>query len=435
MSGLANKTPKETFKDLIVIGENYIGLTDKMSQFTDGVGNPLLLSSSVNSIDINFNGGNLGSHLSNNICNKFQIERLEYNGTYELTLGNPGVQFWMPMFFSEPDPGPTSICFGPSGFDLCRAVTVFIKKPQSLESLSSFSSYAKTDLYLSSDDNSIVVEFYSYDGYFIDGITSFRPTSKGFDLLRIEFINNSITSNKEIKISLIAEDIFDLTLSDLDGSLKSLCEDTWSIYGEYTRKGKSSKPGVPLSEATPGGSYKDILFLNNNNNGITSETVDICDGLGNNFGLSISENSFSINSDKINIQDPIFGSTHESVYELNIVDTQSEYYVDNLNSNHILINRESLSPISLNAKITIDLDNLPIYNSDFVNEMFVTEINISYAVFVPGYLPTNVEIRFFKNEYLSEYFSFVIPSGYSTSTFVKKFIILHKEDIIEIINL
>lgn len=436
MSGIGDKTPSESYKDLLSVGEDFGGLSKKMSNITDGSGNNTKIRCSLNSIDIDFGGGSLSSFLSNSISRSFKINNIEYSGTYEVKIGNPGIEFFIPMFFSSPDPGPVSPCEGSSGDIDCRVISIVIKKPECLDSLSEYPSYSKTELFLTTDLNSVRYNFSSYDGYEIVGIDHFHPTSRGFDLIKIEFINNTIDSTAKIHISLLQEDYFNRpAFNPPPGSFKYLCEDSWNIYEEYERKGKKSKPGIPLRKSTPAGSYADLVFIDSENSGLGISPVAIKDGNGSEIGIEVSLDSTSVFTNGGTLTDPIFSSYNESLHAIEIIDSQNIYEISSLSSDHIFIHRTSSSAEELNANVIISIDDFPIKDSLNPNESTMSELRISYKSVSAGFEKTNIAIKFKKQNEEFDGCTFEIPAINNTVLEFKRIIIIHNYKIEEVIEL
>lgn len=445
MSGLKDKTPSESFRDLLVIGSNYEGLTSTTSPITDGFNNSSTISSCLNATDIDFNGGTLGSFYFNNFSASFSIHRIEYSSINYMVVGNPGVQFWMSMFYSSPDPGPTVPCSQGGSINNCRRIVVLLKHPEIIDSLSNSSIYAFTDMYISADGTAVRYDFLAHaSGIKVNGIESFSHSddSDGHingdtDYIKVEFIQSSVSGYKEFYVSLVKKDCFSgMGGGDMpSGKLKEDCEDSWNLYDTYERKGDSIKAAIPLAKATPAGSYKDILCLNNDNDGLSASLSEVTDGDGSNSGIQLSLTQASIDTNGGYINDPIFGSTASLLYPLEIVDGTASYSISGSNIDNILISRNTASLVEQSFYVDVNAGSVPRTESTDENIKNMMEVSFSYSTTSTS--SSLVKIRFLMNEIYSDYYELVIPPGANIKAKAKVLLIIYSdiiEEIIEITN-
>jgi hypothetical protein len=439
MSGLNGKTPAESYKDLLTIGSSYNGLTSEMSSVTDGAGQSSTVKASLHSVDIDFNGGSIGSILYNNFSGGYKLNRIEYSSTNSVYVGNPGAQFFMPMFYSVPDPGAVVPCNPDGAVNNCRRITLELRAPVCKDPISAvgpYSVYSCTDVFLYTDANPVRFDFTSPDGYDIIGVNTFHPTSRGFDLLRVQMLRNDLTDSIAYYVSLIGEDVFGLSISEPPtGSLKLLCESTWNLYPNDYRKGETIKAAVPLSKAAPGGSYKDLLYLNNNNNGLHSTMLgssNVNDGLGNETNIELTTTGAGIYVENCSLTDPILSSNAVQAESLLIVDATTSYTLDSAFINNIIINRSSNLMSSETFYLTIDLNSMPSYETTNPNEKNSTQINFSYKVNCPD-SQTILNVRFLMNENYTDWAVFSIPASDAFVCNYSQYLIIYSDSIEEVV--
>jgi len=439
MSGLNGKTPAESYKDLLTIGSSYNGLTSEMSSITDGAGQSSTVKASLNSVDIDFNGGSIGSILYNNFSGGYKLNRIEYSSTNSVYVGNPGAQFFMPMFYSVPDPGFVVPCNPDGAVNNCRRITLELRAPVCKDPISAvgpYSVYSCTDVFLYTDANKVRFDFTSPDGYDIVGVNNFHPTSRGFDLLRVQMLRNDLTDSIAYYVSLIGENVFGFSIGEPPlGSLKLLCQSTWNLYPNDYRKGEAIKAAVPLSKAAPGGSYKDLLYLNNNNNGLHSTMLgssNVNDGLGNETNIELTTTGAAIYVENCSLTDPVLSSSVVQAESLLIEDSTESYILDSDFINNIIINRSSISTESKTFYLTIDLSSMPSYETTNPNEKNSTQINFSYKVNCPD-SQTILNVRFLMNENYTNWTIFSIPASDEFLCNYSQYLIIYSDVIEEVV--
>jgi hypothetical protein len=418
MSGLKGKTPSESYGDILVIGDLYNGLSATMEFVTDGLGNNTNIKCSKHSIDINFNGGELTSYRFNSACYKFDLIRSSWSGYHTIRIGNPA-EVALITYYSDP--------YVSEDYEL----TVNLLPPSFVDKFSSSPIYAVTKILYSNAGVDSNVVFTSSDGYVINGLTSyFKQTNKSVSVIKVEFFSENIGLGGEFFVSLESEDFFksggqpDLT------RLKSLCEDSTNLYGDYVRLGKSSKSAVPLSKASPGGSYRDLLYLNNNGSGLDTALEQLQDGAGNNSLISLSNSEVSISSNGGFINDGIFGSSSISPFLLSINDSNDTYTIKENIKDHIIIKYTSSSAEVKTFYINIDISNVPYQEASNSLETNVFNCKISTVHDTVSNFKLNV--RFINTNSQSIYNEKIITAGLSTFNSINNYIVLYNTSIEEV---
>jgi hypothetical protein len=420
MSGLLGKTPSESYGDLLVVGDTYKGLSEKMEFITDGLGNNTPIACSKHSIDINCGGGVVTSYRFNSMCYKFDLIRSSWTDYHTVYVGQPPEVVLM-TYYSDP--------YVSESYN----VSVSLLAPMASEMVNSLPVYAETRILYTNGGVDASVVFSSPNGYPIYGLTSYsKPTGSSVDILKIQFYSNNFGSDGAFFISLESEDFFKSGGESPLTRPKELCINSVNLYEDYVRTGKVEKTAVPLAKSAPGGSYRDLLYLNNSGNGIPENTSPIRDGAGNISLISLSESVVEIDTSGGTIKDPIIGSSAISTFELNINDSISTYTVSENIKDHIVLKYDSSTSDIKDFYIHIDVSNVPYINPSNSSEsnMFKCTLSAIYDTFTNF----NIHVKFFNSNNESEYFTTIIPAGSSYFMTVKKYIVIFSSTIEEVIS-
>ena len=211
MSSLTNKTPSESFRDLINIGSNYGGISEDLQNFTDGFGNQIPIKVSKTSLEIDFNGGELTSyHSKGAVCKGYELIRTAHSDVVDLYVGQPSSYIIMSYF--HPVVADTTI----PNF---QRVLVNIRKPSISSVNTSLPYYASSYIYLYKGENPSPNIFYSFqpeaglvqlsdnvnNGYEIDGVDG------QYHLLKAEIIAIPEYNRYYYKINLIDKNLFGIS--------------------------------------------------------------------------------------------------------------------------------------------------------------------------------------------------------------------------------
>jgi hypothetical protein len=208
MSSLRNKTPSESFRDLINIGSTYNGLSTDLQNFNDGFGNQIPISASRTTINIDFNGGALTSYHSKGAqCKGYELIRTAHSDSLSIYVGQPSSYIIMSYFTPEVIDG---------AIPGKQRILVNIRKPNISSDYISYPYYASSDIYLYKAENpspNIVYAFQAEPGlvqlsdnvnnlYEIDGVDG------EYHLLRAEIIAIPEYNKYYYKINLLNKNIF-----------------------------------------------------------------------------------------------------------------------------------------------------------------------------------------------------------------------------------
>lgn len=418
MSGLKGKTPSESYGDLLVVGGLYNGLSEAMEHVTDGLGNNTAIKCSKYSIDLDFNGGELTSYRFNSACYKFDLIRSSWSGYHTIRVGNPA-EVALITYYSDP--------YTSEDYE----VTLNLLAPSFINKFSSSPIYAVTTILYSNAgvDSSIV--FTSSDGYVINGMTSyFKQINRSVSVIKVEFFSENIGSGGEFFVSLESEDFFKSGGESFLTRLKSLCENSTDLYEDYVRLGKASKSAVPLGKASPGGSYRDLLYLNNSGLGIHNVLEQMQDGAGNNSLISLSNNEISISLNGGLISDGVFGSSSISPCLLVIDDSESNYIIKEDIKDHIVIKYASSSSEVKTFYIDIDISNVPYKEASNSLDTNVFHCKISTVHDTTSEFKINV--RFINENSQGIYYEKSVNAGLSTFNYINSYFVLYNKSIEEV---
>ena len=164
---------------------------------------------------------------------------------------------------------------------------------------------------------------------------------------------------------------------------KNQCSDSWDVYVNRITKGKILPTSYPLRIATIAGSYKDLLYLDNNNAGITSTFKNIYDGEGKALKIKASNSSFEIDTNGGQISDPVVGSSVTYLNKIDLSNTEVTYEVDAKNSCNILFyysNPGSSDQKTYNISVNLEylFENINITSDEFLTAEFKFHL-ISYS--------------------------------------------------------
>jgi hypothetical protein len=208
MSSLRDKTPSESFRDLINIGSNYDGLSNNLQNLNDGFGNQIPISISRTTISIDFNGGALTSYYSKGAqCKGYELVRTAHSDVLNLYVGQPSsyiiMSYFNPVVIDGTIPGK-------------QRILINIKKPNIGSNYITYPYYASSDIYLYKSEipsPNIVYAFQPEPGlvqlsdnvnnlYEIDGIDG------EYHLLKAEIIAIPEYNKYYYKINLVNKNIF-----------------------------------------------------------------------------------------------------------------------------------------------------------------------------------------------------------------------------------
>jgi hypothetical protein len=204
---------------------------------------------------------------------------------------------------------------------------------------------------------------------------------------------------------------------------KSECSSSWSVYSNKITKGKILPTAYPLRLATIAGSYKDLLYLDNNNLGITSSFKNIYDGDGKALKIKTSNSKFEINTDGGYISDPIIGSSLSYLYKVELSETAIVYEVNSTASCNIMFYYFAIgSAVEKTYNVNISVDDL-FLNSEFSNDEFISS-EFKFNIFNYSNAIVTVNISFTYQSINTEVPIIISSSGnnsvniFSTSAFV-----------------
>jgi len=418
MSGLKGKTPSQSYGDLLVIGELYNGLSERMEYVTDGFGVSTNIQCSKYSLDVNFNGGELTSYRFNSSCYRFDLLRSSWSDYHTIRVGNPP-EVALITYYSDP--------YVSEDYE----VIVNLLPPFFINKFLSSPIYSCTKLLYSNAGNDSSIVFTSSDGYAINGLTSYyRQINKSVSIIKIEFFSENAGLGGEFFISLENEDFFKSGGEPPLTRPESLCQDQIDLFEDYVRVGNSYKSAIPLAKASPGGSYRDLLYLNNNGSGVGESLRQVQDGAGNNLLLSMSNNEVSISSNGGSIIDGIFGSSCICPLFRNIDDNENNYILKNGLTNHAILKYTSNSSDKKDFYISVDISNVPYAqpsNSLEINN-FTFTLSISYNTISDF----NIHVRFVNENEATSYHKKTISAGSSGLRLINNYTVLFNESIEEV---
>ena len=418
MSGLKGKTPSQSYGDLLVVGELYNGLSEHMEYVTDGLGNSTNIQCSKYGLDINFNGGELTSYRFNSSCYRLDLLRSSWSDYHTIRVGNPP-EVALITYYSDP--------YVSEDYE----VTVNLLPPFFINKFLSSPIYSSTKLLYSNAGSDSNIVFTSSDGYTINGLTSYyKQINKSVSIIKIEFFSENAGLDGEFFISLENEDFFKSGGEPPLTRPESLCQDQIDLFEDYVRVGKSSKSAIPLAKASPGGSYRDLLYLNNNGSGVGESLKQVQDGAGNNLLLSMSGNEVSISSNGGSIIDGIFGSSCICPLFTNIDDNENNYILKNDLTNHAILKYTSNSSDKKDFYISVDISNVPYSqpsNSLEINN-FTFTLSISYSTISDF----NIHVRFVNKNGATSYYKKTISAGSSGLSLISNYTVLFNESIEEV---
>lgn len=215
MSSLKNKTPSETYVDILSIGENLNGISEVSQNITDGSGNETKIKVSKTNLDIDFNGGNLSSYYQKGSeCKKFIVQRIAHFDSVEIKVGQPSAVIIMAYF--DPDPYVEDFIYeeDPYSNEIVEYQRVFVnlKKPV-IEIENQEKQYiCYTDIYFYQDrnaGNAIQLWFTFEDGGAPEGVDKYSTDgSPGeYDHLRVFLINDPDSGSVAYKIITVKKNI------------------------------------------------------------------------------------------------------------------------------------------------------------------------------------------------------------------------------------
>lgn len=418
MSGLKGKTPSQSYGDLLVVGELYNGLSSKMEYFTDGLGASTNIQCSRHGIDINFNGGELTSYRFNSSCYRLDLLRSSWSDYHTVRVGNPP-EVALITYYSDP--------YVSEDYE----ITVNLLPPFFINKFSSSPLYSFTNLLYSNAGNDSNIIFTSSDGYPINGLTSYyRQTGKNVSIIKIEFFSENISLGGEFFISLENEDFFNSGGEPFITKPESLCQDQTDLFEDYVRVGKSSKSAIPLAKASPGGSYRDLLYLNNNGAGIGNNLNPIQDGAGNNSLISISDNEVSVSLNGGFINDGIFGSSCVCPLIITIDDNENTYVLKDGLTNHAVLKYISTSSDEKDFYISVDIASVPYSQSS--NSLEINNFTFTLSVTYSTISDFKIHVRFINKNGETNYYEKTISAGSSSLSLINNYTVLFNESIEEV---
>lgn len=212
MSSYKNKTPSETYNDILYIGESFKGIEDVSCPITDGAGIDSKILVSKKNIDIDFNGGKIGpSEIIGSPCKGYQIHRLAHSDSVDITVGNPGTNIIMAYFNPSPEEedlvaAPPEV---PGGF--YSRIVVNLKLPSISADFGNILYSSYSDIYFYQDRNSDAPCQLWFDsgGYTIDGEDKYACLRMSeYDHLRVYLLGDIESGNFIFKIDTIGTNIF-----------------------------------------------------------------------------------------------------------------------------------------------------------------------------------------------------------------------------------
>jgi len=208
MSSLKDKTPSESYKDILNIGSEYQGLTNYIQYFNDGSGNQLPIGASSSSIDINFNGGAITNHsIRGSVCKNYSLVRAAHSDVLNLVVGQPSIYILMSYFTPE---------IVDSSIPGRQRTLINIKKPLIGSEYVSIPYYSYSDLYLFQSENpspAIRYQFQPEAGLIQLAGGNLNTTYdisaiNQYDLLRIEIWFVPDVEQYFYRVNLIKQNIF-----------------------------------------------------------------------------------------------------------------------------------------------------------------------------------------------------------------------------------
>jgi len=182
---------------------------------------------------------------------------------------------------------------------------------------------------------------------------------------------------------------------------KNDCSSSWNVYSDKIIKGKVLPSSYPLRIATIAGSYKDLLYLDNNNTGITASFKNLYDGMGRFTNIKISNDKCEINTNGGFISDPIIGSSLKYLQKINIKDTQTEYEISAINSPSIMFSyRNPGATATKNFISNIVIDSLFENMETFSDEFLISEFSFHLVNYSNAQI--NITINFIYKDQLSD---------------------------------
>lgn len=216
MSSLRDKTPSETYVDLLAIGEDLKGISKNSQNITDGAGKNSRIKVSKTNLDIDFNGGSLSSYyLKGSECKKFNVQRIAHFDSVDVIVGQPGSNIIMAYF--DPDPYSEDLVYETDPYSNesmeYQRVFVNLKKPKINESYINRTYMCHTDIYFYQDRNTgnyIQIWFTFEDGELIEGSDKYSTNglTEEYDHIRIFLINDQDSGYCKYKILPVKNNIF-----------------------------------------------------------------------------------------------------------------------------------------------------------------------------------------------------------------------------------
>jgi len=213
--GLKNKSPSESYKDIITVGDDLNGISSSLRYLQDGSGNPLPISVSNSSLNINFNGGAISNHnLIGAICKSYDIKKAAWSDSLDIIVGQPPNYILM-SYFSPDSIDPIVV----NSVTYQRTI-INIKKPYIGYEYTNFPYYTYSDLYLFRSENPAPQIMYIFNPE--SGMTKLDDNNSNlnignyytnsanntYDLIRIEVWYIPQTPQYLYSIKLIKENIF-----------------------------------------------------------------------------------------------------------------------------------------------------------------------------------------------------------------------------------
>lgn len=216
MSSLKNKTPSETYADILAIGEDFNGISENSQSITDGSGSETKIKVSKTNLDIDFNGGSISSYyLKGSECKKFIVQRIAHFDSVNILVGQPGTNIVMAYF--DPDPYVEDFVYESDPYsneDIeYQRVFINIKKPLIENSYQEIPYICYSDIYFyqaRNAGNAIQLWFTFEDGQLIEGSEKYSTdgSQEEYDHIRVFLINDNNGGDCKYKVMPIKNNVF-----------------------------------------------------------------------------------------------------------------------------------------------------------------------------------------------------------------------------------